>query len=191
MTIETINLSDTVRVRIEADADAVNPLHKEDLVKVAYLRSSRHLLGNEPLDHDGLDAIKRGIESGALIGLPVFAYIHGGVTLKATTTNPFHCRWDSGQCGFAYVERSKALHEWGGQRLSKRVRESAYSYIRGTVDEFTQYLNGDVFGFVVETLEDGEWVERESGWGYYGQDYCRTEGCHAAEHLLEASHAGV
>lgn len=49
---------------------------------------------------------------------------------------------------------------------------------RACFDEWNTYLDGDVYGFVVE---DAEGEELHSCWGFYGLDYCIGEAREAAE----------
>ena len=58
----------------------------------------------------------------------------------------------------------------GWKRITaERLRKLEQAYLRSELETYTAYLNGDVFGFVVET-EDGE--ELDSCWGYYDRDDC-------------------
>lgn len=80
--------------------------------------------------------------------------------------------WDSGQVGWAYIDRKKAIKEWGGKsgRFTKRVRKQARECIEAEVEEYDQYLTGDVWGFVIET-PDGKDVD--SCWGHFGLEWCK------------------
>jgi len=40
----------------------------------------------------------------------LYLYDHSGITMS---TSPFSCPWDSGQVGFAYVDRATVEREWG------------------------------------------------------------------------------
>ena len=76
--------------------------------------------------------------------------------------------WDSGQIGFAFVSRKKALEEWGKSRVTKRVRASAEKCLRAEVEEYDKYLRGDCWGFIIET-PDGQ--EIDSCWGHIGLEW--------------------
>ena len=152
----------------------------DDTVKIAYLRTSRNTLGSQPCTQDELEQIGRDIESGVLVGVPVWAYVHSGATISTGTKlrgltparlreNPFNCQWDSGRSGWAYMTREAALKEWGNKRLSAKQLQKAQCYIDGVVDEFAQYLQGDVYGFHVVDLRDGDVLD--SCWGHYGLDH--------------------
>lgn len=192
MTVETIHITPTLRVRIELDEDAQNPLDVyPKLGKIAYVGRSRYVLGDEACDLEDLDRIRDGIASGALVGMPVFAYIHSGTTLKAAETNPFSCPWDSAQSGFVYMTKAEAIKEWGTKVMTATVRAKALDYLVDLVDTFSSYLSGECYGFVIErlTLDDVDIVsteELDSCWGFIGDiDYCKDEAVQQAANFVE------
>ena len=191
MTIQTINLSNTLRIRIEHDSSPSNPMEDFDnLGTIAYLSRSRYTLGNQAVDHDEMREIEAGIRSGKLVGMPVQAYIHSGIALKASLANPYpDPRWDSGQSGFVYCSREAAIKEFGNKLCTAKVKERALKLMAGEVETFSQYLNGEVYGFVVEQLEDDEWQEQEACWGLYGLENCTSEAADAAKHYTEGVNA--
>lgn len=134
------------------------PYDGDTISKIAYLDSGRYTLGNERVSEDRMDEIRDKINSGEYLGVPIFAYVHSGVTIKAGSG--FSCPWDSGQSGFAYVERSKALEEFPGI-------ESAMKAILCEVKIFDAYLTGEVYGYVIE---DADGDEIDSCWDFYGDD---------------------
>lgn len=185
MTYETIQISPDVRVRIEPDEDARSPQESWDTVGQIAYRSTRYTLGTEYVSGERLDAIAEGIRNGSLIGLPVYAYVHGSSMIAAGQRlrngaivygNPFSCPWDSGQSGFIYCTREKAVKEWGKKLCTEAVRDKALKYLFGEVEQFSQYLEGDIYGAIVERLEGDEWVEKESCWGFYGSQHAMEEG---------------
>jgi hypothetical protein len=164
---------------------------ESDIVKIAYRGSARNTLGSQPCTDDELDQIGQDIEAGVLVGVPVWAYVHSGSTISTGTKlrgdtkarlreNPYHCRWDSGRSGWAYMTAKDALKEWGNKRLSAQQRDKAHHYIDGVVDEFAMYLRGEVYGYTIDRIErdeDGEEIGRDqldSCWGFFGEE-CVTE----------------
>lgn len=95
--------------------------------------------------------------------LPLFLYDHSGITMN---TSGFSCRWDSGQVGFIYVHKDKAMKEYGLKTWNKAAREKVKKYLQAEVDVYDCYLRGDVFGFV---LEGGG--QDDSCWGFYGTNF--------------------
>lgn len=188
--VETINLSPTLRVRIEYDRDPQSPPEWDQLGKIAYT-SDRYTLGTERVSRDRAHEIQEGIESGELIGLPVYAYVHGAATIRAGNGNPFSCPWDSGQSGFVYCEKAKAIKEFGKKILTKRIRENVLKCLRNEVEAYDQYLTGDCYGIIVERVirdEGGDIEDTEelaSCWGFYGLDYAREEAKSMGEYQLK------
>jgi hypothetical protein len=156
-------------LRILTDDDPCSPAEWDNLGQIAYC-SDRYTLGTEHVSRDRLDEIAQGVEDGSLIGLPVYAYIHSGVTIS---TSPFSCRWDSGQCGFAYCRASDAEDEWTGD---SHFRANALRVLTGEVETFDQYLQGDVYGY---TITDAHGDIVDSCWGFYGIE-CAEEEAQAA-----------
>lgn len=200
MSIETINLEHNIRVVIEQDDNAESPASWGTLGEIAYLSRSRNTLGTRAVSEDRLDEISAGIRSGALIGLPVYAYVHSGVAISCGTAlrdgtvvpgNPFGCPLDSGQSGFVYCSRERAIEEFGKKRLTKKVRDAAIKTLVSEVETFCQYLQGEVYGWIVERVifdEDGKEIDTEeldSCWGCYGLDYAIEEGKNNAAHHVK------
>ena len=100
--------------------------------------------------------------------LPIYMYDHSGITISTT---PFSCPWDSGQIGFIFVSKAKALKEFEGHIVTKKLKERLTQHLIGEVETYDQYLTGDVFGFQI-TLND---EELDSFWGYYGTESCLNE----------------
>lgn len=91
------------------------------------------------------------------------AYIHSGIYLTMGTP----CNWDTSH-GIGVVCIPK---EWEDQNDSETIDS--------VLNEWNQYLSGDVWYFVV-TGPDGE---EESCGGFYGQEYCMKEAKSIADHM--------
>jgi hypothetical protein len=94
---------------------------------------------------------------------PLYLYDHSGISMS---TKPFSCPWDSGQVGLIYCKLSDAQKEWGNLD-KKRLKEKALQCLANEVEAYTQYLEGDVTGWIIEN-EQGE--EIDSVWGYFPDD---------------------
>lgn len=101
--------------------------------------------------------------------LPLYLYDHSGITMS---TGRFSDPWDSGQVGWIYCTKKKAVEEFGKKVLTKAVREKALKYLESEVETYDQYLTGDVYGYVIEN-SDGDDVD--SCWGFFGLDYRKKE----------------
>jgi hypothetical protein len=141
-------------IRVVPDEDPTDPREWDNLGTIVYT-SHRYYLGDERVTPDEIAELEARED---VIALPVYAYIHGGVSLS---TGPFGCRWDSGQCGIVYVEHDAVRREYKAE--PDEVRDRVLDVLRAEVDTFSRYLGGEVVGYVIEL--DGEPVE--SCWGYY------------------------
>lgn len=102
------------------------------------------------------------------IVLPVWMYSHGAVAYAAAERNPFHCPWDSGQVGVIFVTRSDIRKEFGWKRISKKREQKIKDLLKGEVEVFSQWANGEVYGFV--NTETGD-----SCWGFYSIEEALNE----------------
>jgi len=122
------------------------------------------------------DKLNRVLESHYLM-LPLYLYDHSGITMRCSA---FSCPWDSGQVGFIFVSKADARKEFG--RLTKATVARIEQSLRGEVETYAQYLEGDVYGYEVED-SDGETLD--SCWGFYGIEDCLSEARNSADY-----HAG-
>lgn len=100
---------------------------------------------------------------------PVYAYIHSGIILKASETgNPFSDPWDSGFFGLLLLNRKT----WG--------RKITLQQANALLDTYTQWANGDCWGYVVRVGN-----HEDSCWGFIGQDAVHEAAQEAARRLLE------
>jgi hypothetical protein len=103
-------------------------------------------------------------EKSAVVIIPLYLYDHSGITMRVY---PFGDRWDSGQVGFIYATRKDILNNWGGKRLTKDLIQKTHKMLEAEVQEYDDYLTGNVYGYV---LEDENGDEVESCWGFPGDD---------------------
>lgn len=86
---------------------------------------------------------------------PLYAYIHSGVALSLTKNHyPFTDRWDVSFRGFALANKEV----WGN-------KDKAYDVVKRLVNDWNDYLSGQVYGFMVEA-DDYD----DSCWGFIGDD---------------------
>lgn len=134
-------------------------------------------------DSDLLELVRR-----RAVVLPVFKYEHGGV---AYSTGAFSCPWDSGQVGWTFATRAEILANWSGKRLTAALRKKAADLLTAGVKTYSQWANGEVYGYVIHTAEDPEDDDSldhdgdhaDSCWGFYGFEEVRAEGRSSAEYM--------
>lgn len=97
--------------------------------------------------------------------LPLYLYDHSSLVMR---TYPFNDPWDSGQVGWIYVLKEKVREEYGVRRVTKKVRDRVIALLKAEVDTYSQWLEGDVYGFV---LEDAKGNKIDSCWGFFGTDW--------------------
>lgn len=104
------------------------------------------------------------------IVLPIYAYIHSGISLSV---GAYTCKWDSGTAGYIYTTKKKARAEFG-----RVYNARARACLAGEIETLNQYLEGDVWRYSI-TDDNGEILD--SCGGYYGRDYCETEAAEMVE----------
>lgn len=144
-------------------------LTDEDVMDLMDEISDRDL---EDMPEDVREAVIKLIKERFII-LSIYMYDHGGIGLSTSNSNyPFNCPWDSGQVGYIYVSNEKAKQEWSGDDW----REKAIKYLEGEVEVYSQYLNGECYGFVLEkghvceACGHEEYEIVDSCWGFLGYD---------------------
>jgi hypothetical protein len=108
----------------------------------------------------------------------LYLYDHSGISIS---TSPFSCRWDSGQIGFVLVSKKQALEEYGGVRVSSKTKVKIESVVEAEVKTYTQYVEGEVYGFQIVD-EDDDIVD--SCYGFYGTDFATNGMLEYIDHEL-------
>lgn len=135
-------------------------------VPITYNRNGRTVLGTKPTTAEEDANIALAVSRGRMHGLPVFAYVHSGATIRAGWTNPFNCRWDSGRSGWAVMTTAEWREYFNVKRLSRKLKKRIELIVEREVMEYNNYLTGECFGWVMRDTATGENVD--SCWGYYG-----------------------
>lgn len=115
------------------------------------------------------------------IVLPVMAYIHGGMSLYVGEHKT--CQWDSGFAGCIYATRESIKENFGYERLNEKRIEIITKAMEQEIETMNQYINGDVYGYIVED-EDGDHLD--SCWGFYGYEEAEREGKEALKSEQES-----
>lgn len=170
-----IKINDRVTAVLTYDEDCQGPGDCM-LGKIYYVKGSRYRLGTAEVSRDRLQDIQEGIESGELVGLPVYAYIHGNTQLSTT---PFSCPFDSGLVGFIACSHED-IKSWFGEHHCKSTEE-VLDILRSEVEEFSKFLQGDVYNITIYV--DGK-AEDTVG-GFFGFDYAVEEAKVMAEGFVK------
>lgn len=127
--------------------------------------TGRYMACDEYLDSmDEFDARLR--QSDIAFAKPLYMLSHGSVHISTTS---FRDPWDSGQCGFAYVDK-KTQEEWGIEDGDLEA------WLDQAVDNYNKAANGGVVGYVIwqeKTCDKcGHTSEEtlESVWGFLVDD---------------------
>ena len=179
------NLGDDQK-QVEADIEAATrtrlPASLADEYLPSYFTNSENFTGWG----DMADQLEKALDLAAI--LPLYLYDHSGITIS---TGSFRDPWDSGQVGFIFISKDKAREEYGWKRINRARRAQLEARLTAEVEEYDQYLTGDVWGYHIhqpdpadleevdtDDLDPDEvenWDEKDSCWGFYGSEYCLTE----------------
>ena len=104
------------------------------------------------------------------------AYIHSGVHLYLGSDRV--CQWDSGQVGYVLIRKSTTPAVIGSAEWHE-IFAAQQEYARGIVEEWNQYLSGDVWAVSVQKKsceECGTWEyadDFDNYGGIYGEEWAR------------------
>ena len=138
------------------DEYAESPRDWDNLGEFLYIEN-RSVEGDRKASLEYIEALTKRDD---VVYLPVYAYVHSGVTIR---TSPFECSFDSGMVGIIYVYKD---------RLAKEglTEEQAKETLKSEIDTMAKWLEGQVFGYVVK--RDGN--EIDSCWGMYDHEEALT-----------------
>lgn len=148
------------RIEIYLDEDPPNPRTEWDNFGHMICFHSRYNLGDK--HNMSLEDAKELEKSKDVISLPLYLYDHSELTIR---TYPFSCPWDSGKIGFVYVTKEEVRKEYSCKLVTKEIKEKVINLLRSEVEEYNNYLTGEVYGYRI--VDDNE-EERDSCWGFFG-----------------------
>jgi len=165
-----------LKLRIVQDEDPIDVRKEYDHLGKMLCLHGRYRLGDatelKSEDFNSWKEVKEyliKVEQAEVI-LPLYLLDHSGISMS---TSDFNDRWDSGQIGFIYATREAILKEYGRKRVTEVLRKRVRLVLEAEVAEYDQYLQGDVWGYVIED-DNGEHVD--SCWGFYGRENAEWEG---------------
>lgn len=116
-------------------------------------------------DYEGWPELEKAL--GAYMVLPIYMLDHSGIAIRTTS---FNDPWDSGQIGFIYITREKALKEYG--KLGKKTRDTVRRVLEGEVETYNQFITGEVYGIVAEEFSEiRKSIDHDSCWGFFGEKW--------------------
>jgi hypothetical protein len=182
--VDTITL-DHVTLDIVQDEAPESPRGWDCLGKMVCWHR-RYRLGDAH-DYPTPAAFASAVDLRRVVNLPLYLMEHSGLTL---TTDPAPLRafdpdgWDWRAVGWIYAEAHAVRREYGGHRLTRRVRALAEDALRAEVETYAAYLRGDVYAFTVTDTDTGDLLDACGG--FYGGDI-RENGM--LDHLSEPHRA--
>jgi len=168
-------------LRIEYDDAPRNPREWDNLGTI--FNCSRHYdVGDEqaPRSYDdafGTPAEMLAAHAGKnILALPVYAHDHGsGVNLTAGEPGQAPRANDPHHIGYVYVTLARVREEYHVRRVGRAVRRKAFAVLAGEIRTYSQYLQGDVYGFelvrpVQCSLGHTHEEEINACWDFYGSN---------------------
>ena len=165
--IETIVSGDTT-IKIYYDIDpATHPRKDMDNLGTLHSFYGGHGEGDESGEKWEIQDF---MEETPLIYLPVSFYEHGGIRIF---TDSYTESWDSGAWGVIYVTLEDIRKAYGWKYITAKRAKEIRSYLASEVEVYSQYVDGDIYGFEVTCNQCGDHLD--SNWGYYGTDWQQNE----------------
>lgn len=152
-------------IEIYQDEINQNPRHEWDHFGHMVCWNRQYDLGDKynPFEQPA-DALEYFKTHGSLV-LPLFLLDHSGLAMHYGRFECDAAGWDTSKVGWIYVDPEEIRKAFECKYITKKIREKAFELLRSEVKEFSAYLEGDCWGYVVKG-PGGE----ESCWGFLG-DY--------------------
>jgi len=162
--VETIKTKNYV-AEIITDEDCNNPREWNDNFGTLIAFHSRYNLSDK--DNWDIEELKDHVKRKDVLALPVYMYEHSGIVLS---TGAFSCPFDSGQIGYIFVSNEDIIKEYGELDIERATKVLEYE-----VEEYSQYLNGECYGYIIYQKNKDSQDHLESCFGFIGNDYIEEE----------------
>jgi hypothetical protein len=174
-------------IRIIADQDAQDPRAEWDHTAHMICFHRDYNLGDK--HNMSTDELSEIIRRKDVVALPLYLYDHSGITMSTGRFPMDSGGWDASLVGAIYMTRSEILKEFGkpGARLlTAKLRAAAIKRMESEVDEYDDYLTGNVYGFTVAPTDDEDNII-DSCWGFFGDynKYVLDEARTQVKYLIE------
>lgn len=144
-----------------------DPRQHDDLVSI-FCMNKKYEIGDHHnykySDFNSMGEWKRQIMKDFDIAViaPLYMYDHSGITIS---TEPFNCRFDSGQIGYVFITRENALKVFDKKRIGPKLRKQLETNLISTVKIYDDYLCGEVYECKI-TDPEGDEMETVRYLGY-------------------------
>lgn len=162
-------------IKVIQDENPQNPREWNNLGTMYAKGHRRYSLGDKECDGMGTDMFDNWKETreyiekklDACMILPLGLLDHSGISIYigggGHWSDPGN--WDSGTVGFIYVSREKVREEYSCKRITAKIIKRVEDVLRGEVENYNDFLTGNVYGF---RIEDSEGEEIDSCYDFYG-----------------------
>ncbi|CAB4144246.1 hypothetical protein UFOVP453_27 [uncultured Caudovirales phage] len=130
-------------VEIDPNCLAINPRYDDNLGKMIAFHS-RYTIGDE--HNETPESLNVIIERTDVVSLPIYAYIHGGVTIS---NMPYSCRFDSGQIGYIYATHDDIMKWYGVKELTPNLIDCVRDKFIDEIHDYDYFMNGTFYRIVV------------------------------------------
>lgn len=166
MLVETRILPSGQKLDIYYDDGAESPREWGNL-GIMTCQHDKYSLGDEPFDEDRFEENMADM----LALTKLYTYEHGCIKLYMADS-PHTEHWDTGHVGFIYTTAEK-IREIYGDDLP--TMEQIVKRLRSEVETYSQYLNGEVYRYVLSDVEkcsrgDEHETEVDACCGFYSID---------------------
>lgn len=167
------------RLDVVYDECPESPRKWDNICKILSQRGNWNI-GDESYDADTANAkLKKLLANPNVYVKPIYMYDHSGQTISLT---PFVDPWDSGICGFIYVDRATIENKTANTITDGNWIDIANQIMQDEIDIYDDFIRGAVYGFRLyridnvlhynktteEEWESEELEEVDSCFGYYG-----------------------
>lgn len=172
-------------IKIMIDSDPMNPRTDWDPYGTMVCFHNKYNLGDEHdfgSPEDLLSFLKEKKDN--IVALPLYLLDHSGITMR---TSSFNDPWDSGMVGYIYKELTpETIGEFSQEWIDKyhngkSVAEVVQCILEGEVKTYTQFLEGDVYGYEVQFEDDSD-----SCCGFFGSDHEKSGLLDAARSIIDS-----
>jgi len=125
--------------------------------------------------------------------LPIYRYAHSGVWYNTTGFNNYplpqgHVEFDTCHVGYIIATRQDILNNFGIKKITQEFRAKTEALLRGEVDEYSKWANGEVYGFVIN---DENSDNLDSVWGFYDIKDCKKEAEESSEFIASKTNSRI